>query len=113
MTFDFLSGHFWWAETCATIVTQRLFLIFVIRGCHGGIQIMVDFDHLGYDLNCCGGFLDGIQNCIQTCLHHTVFHNLAIAFSQKKKISSNNTDKSNQETLMPNDSLTQLPTGQH
>ena len=33
---------------------------------------MVDFDHLGYELNRCGGFLDGIQNCIQTCLHHTV-----------------------------------------
>ena len=33
---------------------------------------MVDFDHLGYDLNRCGGFLDGIQNLIQTCLHHTV-----------------------------------------
>ena len=33
---------------------------------------MVDFDHLGYDLNHCGGFLDGIQNFIQTCLHHTV-----------------------------------------
>ena len=33
---------------------------------------MVDFDHLGYDLNRCGGFLDGIQNFIQTCLHHTV-----------------------------------------
>ena len=33
---------------------------------------MVDFDHLGYDLNRCGGVLDGIQNFIQTCLHHTV-----------------------------------------
>ena len=33
---------------------------------------MVDFDHLGYELNRCGGFLDGIQNCIQTCLHHAV-----------------------------------------
>ena len=31
---------------------------------------MVDFDHLGYDLNRCGGILDGIQNFIQTCLHH-------------------------------------------
>ena len=37
MTFDFLSGHFWLAETCATVMTQTLFLIFVIRGCHGGI----------------------------------------------------------------------------
>ena len=35
---------------------------------------MVDFNHLGYDLNCCGGFLDGNQNCIQTCLHHTVWY---------------------------------------
>ena len=35
---------------------------------------MVDFDHLGYDLNHCGGFLDGIQNFVQTCLHHTVHY---------------------------------------
>ena len=35
---------------------------------------MVEFDHLGYDLNHCGVFLDGIQNFIQTCLHHTVRH---------------------------------------
>ena len=34
---------------------------------------MVEFDHLGYDLNRCDSFLDGIQNCIQTCLHHTVW----------------------------------------
>ena len=33
---------------------------------------MVDFDHLGYDLTPCSGVLDGIQDFIQTCLHHTV-----------------------------------------
>ena len=37
MTFDFLSCHFWWAESCGTLLTQTLFLIFVIRGCCGGI----------------------------------------------------------------------------
>ena len=37
MTFDFLSGHFWWSEKCAIVMTQTLFLIFVIRGCHRGI----------------------------------------------------------------------------
>ena len=31
---------------------------------------MVDFDHLGYDLNRYDGVLDGIQNFIQACLHH-------------------------------------------
>ena len=72
MTFDFLSSQFWWAETCATLMTQTLFSDFVIRGCRGGILIMVDFDHLGYDLNRHGSFFDGVQNCIQTCLHHTV-----------------------------------------
>ena len=34
MTFVFLSGHFWWSEKCAIVMTQTLFLIFVIRGCH-------------------------------------------------------------------------------
>jgi len=38
---------------------------------------MVDFDHLGYELNRCGGFLDGIENCIQTCLNHAVLYNLS------------------------------------
>ena len=33
---------------------------------------MVDFDYIGHDLNHYGNFLDGIQNYIQTCLHHTV-----------------------------------------
>ena len=33
---------------------------------------MVAFDYLGHDLNRYGSFLDGIQNCIQNCLHHTV-----------------------------------------
>ena len=37
MTFDFLSSHFWWAETCATLMTQTLFSNFVIRGCREGI----------------------------------------------------------------------------
>ena len=51
MTFDFLSSQFWWAETYATLMTQTLFSDFVIRVCRGGILKMVDFDHLGYDLN--------------------------------------------------------------
>ena len=37
MTFDFLSSQFWWAETCATLMTQTLFSNFVIRGCRKGI----------------------------------------------------------------------------
>ena len=54
--------------------------------------MMVDFDHLGYELNCCGGFLDGIQNCIQTCLHHTVgsLDRLIIIINIFQSINQNN-----------------------
>ena len=41
-------------------------------GTLGGIQIMVDFDHLVYELLCCGGILGGFFNCIIICSQHTV-----------------------------------------
>ena len=51
---------------------------------------MVDFDHLGYDLNRHGSFFDGVQNCIQTCLHHTVaYHEVNLVEKNFEKIRKN------------------------